>query len=596
MYIRVLRSSGKIEKIDFEEYLKGVVPAEITREAPLEAMKAQAIASRTYAYRYIQKYKDRDYDLVDTTAAQVYKPEKRIARSDQAVEETRGIIMTYKGKPIGGHFSSSNRGYTRSGKEKWGGSLEPWSICKLDPFDKHGGGGHSVGMSQRGAMAMDAIGYEYRDILEFYFNASFEYTVLDYSNLPAPKLHGLFKQESWEDSWYRNIKKGTTGKDAKRVKDKLLQLGYLKSSTTNKIGEEASDAIKEFQRDNKLEDDGVVGQITWFKLFPPNYPAPDGKIENTKPVEPEKKEDETVTIQMPTLKKNLKDGSRGDEVKAVQERLNQLGYDAGEADGIFGSKTRKAVKDFQKENKLEVDGIVGKLTLVALFKNKIEEPKKEEENFVITIDIPKNIGSKAAKAIAQDLQNVSEIRRNIVLTALKEAYDPEEPRDYPYSLYIRGGNLYNTDLSLNVIDSQRIETGAKRQPQYYSGGSKQMMLAAVKQYPGQITGADCSGGIVGLLRKFELVKPTFDAIANGLCGSGHSRKISKANLRPGDWVGLSGHIGLYVGGGYVVEWYGQNFGCQLTKLGTKRKAWDFVGKRYRTRAEWTKFRDPKYYD
>ena len=122
-----------------------------------------------------------------------------------------------------------------------------------------------------------------------------------------------------------------------------------------------------------------------------------------------------------------------------------------------------------------------------------------------------------------------------------------------------------------------------------------MMLAAVKQHPGQITGADCSGGIVGLLRKFEIVKPTFDAIANGLCGSGHSRKISKADMIPGDWVGLSGHIGLYVGGGYVVEWYGQNFGCQLTKLGTKRKAWDFVGKRYRTRAEWTRYRRPKYY-
>ena len=222
MYIRVLRSSGEIEKIDFEEYLKGVVPAEITREAPLEAMKAQAVASRTYAYRYIQKNKNRDYDLVDTTAAQVYKPEKRIARSDEAVDATKGIIMTYKGEPIGGHFSSSNRGFTRSGKEKWGGSLDPWSICKLDPFDKHGGGGHSVGMSQHGAMAMDALGYEYRDILEFYFNASFEYTVLDYSNLSAPELHGLFKQESWEDSWYRNIKKGTTGKDARRVKDKLL--------------------------------------------------------------------------------------------------------------------------------------------------------------------------------------------------------------------------------------------------------------------------------------------------------------------------------------------------------------------------------------
>ena len=247
-----------------------------------------------------------------------------------------------------------------------------------------------------------------------------------------------------------------------------------------------------------------------------------------------------------------------------------------------------------------MDGIVGSKTWAALFAvDAPQEAPKDEPAPEPTPEpvggIPANIGATASAAIRADLGKVSDLRQRIVLTALREAYDPEKPRDYPYSLYIRGGNLYNTDLSLNVIDSQRIETGAKRQPQYYSGGSKQMMLAAVKQHPGQITGADCSGGIVGLLRHFALVKPTFDAIANGLCDSGHSRKISKADLQPGDWVGLSGHIGLYVGGGYVVEWYGQNFGCALTKLGTKRKAWDFVGKRYRTRAEWTRYRRPKYY-
>ena len=293
----------------------------------------------------------------------------------------------------------------------------------------------------------------------------------------------------------------------------------------------------------------------------------------------------------------LRRGMSGADVRYMKDALLRLGYLNKSTHDSFGDDTFAAVKAFQRSNRdlsgkrLIVDGVIGERTWAAITRALSAEPGEPGN----PEEIPPNIGTGAAEAISAALTGVSEERKRIVLLALSFAYDPAAARDYPYSLYIRGGNLYNTDLALNVIDSQRIEAGAKRQPQYYSGGSKQMMLAAVKQYPGQITGADCSGGIVGLLRKFELVKPTFDAIANGLCDSGHSRKISKADMIPGDWVGLSGHIGLYAGGGYVVEWYGQNFGCALTKLGTKRKAWDFVGKRYRTRAEWTKYRRPKYY-
>lgn len=181
-----------------------------------------------------------------------------------------------------------------------------------------------------------------------------------------------------------------------------------------------------------------------------------------------------------------------------------------------------------------------------------------------------------------------------MLEALRAAYDYENPRKYPYSLYIRGGNLYNKDLTINKITASSIEAGSKKYPDYYMGGSKEMMLAAV-QFNTVTTGADCSGGVVGLMRYAEVVSPGFDANANSLCGNSHSRGISKSELLPGDWVGRTGHIGLYVGGGYVVEWYGQNFGCQLTGLGTKRKAYDFVNKKYGTRSDWTLYRRPKYY-
>ena len=62
----------------------------------------------------------------------------------------------------------------------------------------------------------------------------------------------------------------------------------------------------------------------------------------------------------------LKEGSRGDEVKELQQQLNALGYSCGSADGIFGSKTEQAVKAFQKDHGLVADGMVGDKTKAAL--------------------------------------------------------------------------------------------------------------------------------------------------------------------------------------------------------------------------------------
>ena len=79
-----------------------------------------------------------------------------------------------------------------------------------------------------------------------------------------------------------------------------------------------------------------------------------------------KKEDDTVL---------LKNGSRGNEVKKLQENLNKLGFNCGTADGIFGVKTEAAVKAFQKANGLAVDGIAGPKTL-----SKIEELLKTKSS------------------------------------------------------------------------------------------------------------------------------------------------------------------------------------------------------------------------
>ena len=108
-----------------------------------------------------------------------------------------------------------------------------------------------------------------------------------------------------------------------------------------------------------------------------------------------------------------------------------------------------------------------------------------------------------------------------------------------------------------------------------------MMLSALQNAAAlgdPLSGADCSGAVVGLWRKFGLVDGKFDAVANRLLKEPLSYPVKKEELLPGDLVGFDGHIGLYAGAGRVVEWAGGAYGCQLTRL-TGRCCWSFTEKR-----------------
>ena len=93
---------------------------------------------------------------------------------------------------------------------------------------------------------------------------------------------------------------------------------------------------------------------------------------------------------------------------------------------------------------------------------------------------------------------------------------------------------------------------------------------------------------VGYLRKFKLVKNSFDANANRLSSKSYSTQVSKAEAIPGTFAHKDGHIGTYVGGGYVVEFVGGAYGCQLSAR-DKRKVWNFIDKKIHTMSDWTDY-------
>jgi stage II sporulation protein D len=113
-----------INVVDIEEYLKGVVPFEIGRLPPaqIEAVKAQAVAARTYAIGNLNRWGARGFDFVATVQDQVYggvTGEDTVA--SRAVEETRGEIVTYDNKPILAYYSSTCGGRTANIEDSW-----PW--------------------------------------------------------------------------------------------------------------------------------------------------------------------------------------------------------------------------------------------------------------------------------------------------------------------------------------------------------------------------------------------------------------------------------------------------------------------------------------
>ena len=136
--------------------------------------------------------------------------------------------------------------------------------------------------------------------------------------------------------------RGCTGDAVKTLQDKLNTLGYNSGNVDGIFGAKTYAAVTAFQKANNLGVDGIVGKLTWAKLY---------GVSPAMPVE-------TTVVGRPMVSY----GSRGDAVRKLQELLNALGYDCGSVDGIFGSKTKAAVLAFQKANGLGADGIVGPLT------------------------------------------------------------------------------------------------------------------------------------------------------------------------------------------------------------------------------------------
>ncbi|GAC40979.1 stage II sporulation protein D [Paenibacillus popilliae] len=142
-----LANAREIESVPLEQYVRGVLAAEMTVAFELEALKAQAIAARTYIVRRLRTGDTvgvpKGADVTDTVAHQAYislaelakQPEQAIAKLNLAVNETRDQVITYQGEPIMAAFFSTSNGHTENAEDYWTNPV-PYLKSVSSPWDE----------------------------------------------------------------------------------------------------------------------------------------------------------------------------------------------------------------------------------------------------------------------------------------------------------------------------------------------------------------------------------------------------------------------------------------------------------------------------
>ena len=170
-----------------------------------------------------------------------------------------------------------------------------------------------------------------------------------YSGSAVPKT--VSAQSTQTD--YVLLKEGASGLDVRKLQGRLAELGYYSGGVDGIYGASTTSAVKTFQRANGLSADGQAGEQTQTKLY-----SSSAKYASS-----------PVTTADPNQTRSLSLGMTGNDVYALQERLIELRYLSGVADGVFGTETQSALIEFQKSNGLTADGTAGASTLKKLSGN-----------------------------------------------------------------------------------------------------------------------------------------------------------------------------------------------------------------------------------
>jgi len=405
------------------------------------------------------------------------------------------------------------------------------------------------------------LGYMEEDEPTTYYGDATSKAVQYFQRQTGRKMDGITGVDTWdalmsESAPHYAAKLGFQGDDITKIQYRLYNLGYLTESgqINGTFDQDTETAVKKLQEVNKLTIDGTVGQTTYNLLY-----------------------SDEVKANIIAL------GEQSEIVKKYQNRLIALGYLSGEADGNFGLSTQNAIRAFQSRNDQVVDGYLGP-------------------------DTRSLMDSENAKPFGMRLGEQSDDVKNMQNLLVKYGYLPQDKASGYFGeltkdavIAFQSVNGLGTDGTAGAKTLQLLQSGtAKSKPKPKakantpsrgnrggaaggnsapagsgdagSGGSVSsgiggatvsgsagalISIASSKIGSPYVWGAkgpnsfDCSGFVYWCLNQAGV--GTSYMTSSGWRNPGRFKKVSMGELQAGDIVVVSGHVGIYAGGGSVID-------------------------------------------
>ena len=405
------------------------------------------------------------------------------------------------------------------------------------------------------------LGYREEDEPTTYYGDATSKAVQYFQRQTGRKMDGITGVDTWdalmsESAPHYAAKLGFQGDDITKIQYRLYNLGYLTESgqINGTFDQDTETAVKKLQEVNKLTIDGTVGQTTYNLLY-----------------------SDEVKANIIAL------GEQSEIVKKYQNRLIALGYLSGEADGNFGLSTQNAIRAFQSRNDQVVDGYLGPDTRSLMdsenakpFGMRLGEQSDDVKNMqnllvkygYLSQDKASGYFGELTKDAVIAFQSVNGLGTDgtagaKTLQLLQSGTAKSKPKPKAKAKTPSRGNRGGA-AGGNSAPAGRGDTGSGGSISSGVGGAtvsgsagSLISIASSKIGSPYVWGAkgpnsfDCSGFVYWCLNQAGV--GTSYMTSSGWRNPGRFKKVSMGELQAGDIVVVRGHVGIYAGGGSVID-------------------------------------------
>lgn len=351
-----------------------------------------------------------------------------------------------------------------------------------------------------------------------------------------------------DDATKYSVSIGVEGTDVKELQIRLRELGYL-DKATEYFGTETEAAVKKFQERNGLDIDGTIGEKTREMLY---------------------SEDAKANF--------FERGEVSEKLKSYQTKLKSLGYLTTNVDGTYGEDTQAAVKRFQERNGLIGDGYLGPQTIELLMSSQAQanalmmgmkgsdvqnvQQRLKELNYLKTVDGYFGSGTENAVRAFQDRNGLS-VDGKVGKNTMSVLMSSKAKKASSSSSSTSSGSSSSGSSSSGSSSSGSSSSGSSSSDSsgtIKGGASVETFLSIAKSKLGSryVTGGkgpntfDCSGFVYWCLNQAGV--PQGYMTSSTWQKTTNYQRISKmSDLQAGDVISYKGHVGIYLGGGKMID-------------------------------------------